>query len=723
YYLDEGDIVVRADNTLFRFHSFHLQHDTTYFDGAITNLSASSCGDAVGSADDNSLTLNDVKAQDFEHLLWFFYDSAYKWSGIADSSHTPKWDIILTLADKFKMRRVAKVACYALGRANALSDVRKIALCVQYDMGKDWITEELVRVISRHTPLSMDEGEEMGARMTTVMCKARESMRYRPSLDAIEDYVFPVHAYHLKKASKVFVDMFSLPSYSATSEGGSHDSLITLDVKAKQFNDFIWFLYDSSYAWSYAPDPQLTTKWEGIFCIADMFAMEEVCRVAAFALDHNGGLPDVRKISLCVRYSIDKSWATEAIKRVCVRRDPLTKEEGRDVGVDMAIAIAAAREKAFRRCYTIADEVCLYVLNEIAVENTLFRIHFYHLYRATSFFDKYIESPEGGYSDANPLLLDKGKARDFEHLLWFFYESAYKWSGIVDKEATVKWESILTLAEQYKMKGVAKVACYTLGRANALDDVRKIALCVKYDMGKDWITEELVRIISRANPLSMDEAEEMGARMTAVFSKARESMRHMPSSDAIPACSRAQTADECRECYSRRDMVCEKGIHRCIWTTGHFTICPARDRSTIAAEIPDARTLVRDLHLPDPLSAPTNRVALRDTQDVFLKIENDVLSVHAYHLKRASQTFADMFSLPLTGTSSEGRSQDHPITLNVKGQQFKNFMWFLYESPYAWTYTPNPELTAKWEDILAVGDMFSMAEVCSVATYAIDHNG
>ena len=41
-------------------------------------------------------------------------------------------------------------------------------------------------------------------------------------------------------------------------------------------------------------------------------------------------------------------------------------------------------------------------------------------------------------------------------------------SGIVDKEATVKWESILTLAEQYKMKEVAKVAYYALGRALAM---------------------------------------------------------------------------------------------------------------------------------------------------------------------------------------------------------------------------------------------------------------
>ncbi|KAL1732580.1 hypothetical protein EV714DRAFT_206288 [Schizophyllum commune] len=856
YYLDEGDIVVTAENTLFCFHSFHILRATVYFHQFIDPTTAKRHAGGHYN-EDLPLLLDGVMALDMENPLWFFYESAYKWYVV--SPCPPDVLQVLTASSGLRsnshMPQVGRVACYALDRASALGDARKIALCARHDMGKEWAIEELRRIVRRKEPISVDEGEEMGGPITAMLASCRGSFKaytteplcpaqecsgcYNTSYcvasgvhkcsnghlyecfklgqrergpqqatrytsrflcadrlmhifseplgakhvkvdvdfsdDAYalgdlylkaEERVRRIHSYHLKKSSPVFNDMLNLPCTAlAPEEGRSASNPVSLDLTRTQLDSLLWFYNSSPYHWfafdarSYRPNPELTSKWEDILLIADMFAMEEVCRVVTFALDHNGGLPDVRKISLCVRYGIDKSWTFEAIKRVCVRRDPLTKEEGRDVGVDTAIAIAAAREKAIRQCYTIADEVRILILGESAVmilpsrcprshdifrdaqfftltltydfvqaEKTLFRFHFYHLYRATSFFDQYIatlESPDGGYSDTNPLLLDSVKACEFEHLLWFFYESAYEWyyanrSGIVDKEATVKWESIFTLAEQYKMKEVAKVACYALGRANALGDVRKIALCVKYDMGKDWITEELVRIISRANPLSMDEAEEMGARMTAVLSKARESMRHMPSSDAIPACSRAQTADECRECYSRRDMVCEKGIHRCIWATGHFTICPARDRSTIAAEIPDARTLGHARCIPQGSPAchwsQRRRSPLTSTD----QIENDVLSVHAYHLERASQTFADMFSLPRTGTSSEGRSQDHPITLNVDVQRFKTFVWFLYESPYAWS---KPELTAKWEDILAVGDMFSMAEVCSVATYAIDHNG
>ena len=79
-----------------------------------------------------------------------------------------------------------------------------------------------------------------------------------------------------------------------------------------------------------------------------MFNMEEVCRVATYALDHNGGLPDVRKISLCVRHEVDKSWAFEAIKRVCARQEALTEEEACDMGLKMAINIASAREIAYK---------------------------------------------------------------------------------------------------------------------------------------------------------------------------------------------------------------------------------------------------------------------------------------------------------------------------------------------------------------------------------------
>ena len=64
---------------MFRIHSFHLQRDTTYFDDSIASLSGNPGQGSVGSIDANPLPVDDVNAIDFEHLLWFFYESAYNW--------------------------------------------------------------------------------------------------------------------------------------------------------------------------------------------------------------------------------------------------------------------------------------------------------------------------------------------------------------------------------------------------------------------------------------------------------------------------------------------------------------------------------------------------------------------------------------------------------------------------------------------------------------------
>ena len=88
--------------------------------------------------------------------------------------------------------------------------------------------------------------------------------------------------------------------------------------------------------------------WEDVLVVADMFNMEEICRVATYALDHNGGLTDIRKVALCVRHGVDKSWAAEALERICVRPHALTKDEAREIGLDMTAAIASAREAAYK---------------------------------------------------------------------------------------------------------------------------------------------------------------------------------------------------------------------------------------------------------------------------------------------------------------------------------------------------------------------------------------
>ncbi|KAI4519316.1 hypothetical protein K525DRAFT_158848, partial [Schizophyllum commune Loenen D] len=428
YYLDEGDCVARAENTLFRFHSSHLQRDTTYFDSIIANLNASSGGSLVGSTDDNPLALDDVRAQDLENLLWFFYESAYKWSDPVDTTLTPKWESILALAEKFGMRRIAKVACHALDSANALGDVRKIALAVKHGLGKERVFEELKRTVSRDAPLTKDEEAEIGsptlvAALATAHGKLHPSPALKASgcdpldLDALEcracngfkncngrnhscptslshttpcpnqagqapplpnvetvlssvdldstqeeavkrpraaargdiylkaEDVFSVDSYSLRRASEVFAGMISIPKSSdSATEGSSAAEPINVDVKTHLFRSFVWFIYESPYEWTHEVDPTSADHWENVLAFADIFGMDEIARVAVYALDRHYSLSDIRKISLCVQHGIDISWAMETIKRVCLRKEPLSKAEARALGLDVAVDIAAARD-------------------------------------------------------------------------------------------------------------------------------------------------------------------------------------------------------------------------------------------------------------------------------------------------------------------------------------------------------------------------------------------
>lgn len=459
YYFGDGDLLVQARDKdsgidiLYRSHSFHLLKATTYFDKTLQTRAAGPEGTQDG--DECALVLNDTESKDIEHLMWFFYDSAYAWSGMVDTSLTKKWNSVLLLAEKYSMKEVARVACHALGRANALGDIHKIALCMKHDMGKDWVLEALKRLLSRKDPVSLDEGQKLGLRMTAALTEARAKMRGKrasrpvriscspeasicgtcnrpnarcsrgnhfcpgiggfglhphntpcprrpnavvPQIDLcsqdvaaildsrdvslsehdpvedplsrshsvpfgqdykslrprddlffrVEDSVCHIHSYILKRTPSAFADMLALPSDHLYTEGRSADKPIALDVKKRDFDNLLWFFYESPYKWSYVADPRLTTKWESILAVADMFSMEEVCRVATYALAHHGGLSDIRRISLCSQYSIESEWAMDALKSLCLRTDSVTLAEAREIGLEMTTLVGAAREQLIR---------------------------------------------------------------------------------------------------------------------------------------------------------------------------------------------------------------------------------------------------------------------------------------------------------------------------------------------------------------------------------------
>ncbi|KAI5897553.1 uncharacterized protein SCHCODRAFT_02609648 [Schizophyllum commune H4-8] len=175
YYMGEGDVIVKVENTLFRFHAYHLQRSTAYFDDLLAMTPPPPLED--DGADDCSISLDDVKASDFEALLWFYYESGCNWFGTATSSMNETWKSVLALAEQFSMEDVAKVACYALHRAGAeLGDVRKISLCVRYDLPNDWMGPQIKCVLSRQDPLSPQECSQLGFEMTALLARYREEV-------------------------------------------------------------------------------------------------------------------------------------------------------------------------------------------------------------------------------------------------------------------------------------------------------------------------------------------------------------------------------------------------------------------------------------------------------------------------------------------------------------------------------------------------------------------
>ncbi|KAL1746934.1 hypothetical protein HDZ31DRAFT_33020 [Schizophyllum fasciatum] len=181
YYMESGDLVVQAGETIYRLHSFHLRRATSFFD----DFFASTVWDTqsqVGASDGSPLIIEDVRSNDFDGLMWFFYKSLYGWSSLIDASHVPLWESILFCAEKLQMHQVCKVASHALNRANALDDIRKISLCSKHRLGNPWAFEAISRVISRLDALSEGDIQTLGVDVAVAINTAREKLLRMPKV-------------------------------------------------------------------------------------------------------------------------------------------------------------------------------------------------------------------------------------------------------------------------------------------------------------------------------------------------------------------------------------------------------------------------------------------------------------------------------------------------------------------------------------------------------------
>lgn len=450
YYIPGGDLVCKAENTLFRVHSYHFMRASPVYCVYSTQRSP------LESFNDTHPLNLAIRAQDAAALMWFFYDSPYNWvSGdntIQGLFKASTWESIMLAADKLIMPQIARVACHTLDHLHRLSDARKVALGIRYRLGRDWVAPNIRRLLRDENSLKEEDVCVMGPRMTVLVVRGRELLLRRhmvevlnqakttlscaaclcdskgpprprlrhlaPSPNAsgtqhhagsechqqhevlpndapsdalvdsviamtslfqgvdnapgpppsasrcfrkgipngdifiqVEDRKFQMHSYPLIRASPFFANMFSVPlGNGQIREGFTADCPIKLDIRAHDFENLLYFFYDSAYErLPGAVDPTAIPMWESTLHLADMFNMREVKEVALHALGRPGALTDVHKVALCMRYNVPRTWAETAFLALCTRKQAPTWHEMAELTPAVADAIVQAREELLRR--------------------------------------------------------------------------------------------------------------------------------------------------------------------------------------------------------------------------------------------------------------------------------------------------------------------------------------------------------------------------------------
>ncbi|KAH9042763.1 hypothetical protein EDB85DRAFT_2271580 [Lactarius pseudohatsudake] len=165
YFLFEGDIIIRVEDSIFRVHRYFLTRESTHF----RSLFSSSYRDPPGTTEANPVVLEDATSEAFADFLWVFYNPEYS-IYIA----TPeKWQRILALAQKWKFIQVEKLCERELEKLT-IPPVDKIKIYQDFGLNPELLYDSYAELITRREPLELDEGEKLELITSLKISRARE---------------------------------------------------------------------------------------------------------------------------------------------------------------------------------------------------------------------------------------------------------------------------------------------------------------------------------------------------------------------------------------------------------------------------------------------------------------------------------------------------------------------------------------------------------------------
>jgi len=153
-YLVDGDIILLAEDELYKVHRDILARHSTTFLGKLAPLQAD--GIQEGLTDETPVKLSETSSVAFELLLSILYRLP---RGVPDYS-ADTWLSLLTLAQRWDFKDVEELA---VGQLDIIvkNPVDRILISQKWNVRPDWISEGTLELCLREEAITLEEGERI----------------------------------------------------------------------------------------------------------------------------------------------------------------------------------------------------------------------------------------------------------------------------------------------------------------------------------------------------------------------------------------------------------------------------------------------------------------------------------------------------------------------------------------------------------------------------------
>ncbi|KDQ28732.1 hypothetical protein PLEOSDRAFT_1111921 [Pleurotus ostreatus PC15] len=153
YYFEDGDIYILVDDILFRVHKHFLSPSS------ISGADVRNTRD--GSREEAPIVVPQVTKEDFQNLLWVFYDET-----LQREAPARKWIGILLTAEKLELKRVQELAVAKLIKPDldfsGVDPITQIIVQQRHGMELEWARKAFMILIQRQESLTEEEATEIG---------------------------------------------------------------------------------------------------------------------------------------------------------------------------------------------------------------------------------------------------------------------------------------------------------------------------------------------------------------------------------------------------------------------------------------------------------------------------------------------------------------------------------------------------------------------------------